>query len=221
MALALLHPRTKDLTGQTFARLRVLEPGPSTKGRQAQWYCQCMCGTRVLVSGAELRKGHSRSCGCLQRDTVRTLNYTHGQSKSPEYLAWKAIKGRCHNPRNASYHKYGARGIYVCEAWRTSFDTFLRDMGPRPSPQHSIDRYPDNNGPYAPDNTRWATVHQQARNKRTTRLLTINGMTQCLQDWLAIYPIKGPTFHARIRLGWTPEDALTTPVHVHTKASFH
>jgi hypothetical protein len=99
---------------------------------------------------------------------------THGLRRSPEYNVWNGMKHRCHNPNYSGYYKYGARGIVVCQEWRDSFEAFYRDMGPRPSPRHSVER-DDNDGPYAPWNCRWATTKEQAYNKRRT--IRVEGKT--------------------------------------------
>lgn len=126
-----------------------------------------------------------------------------------EYKAWEAMKDRCRNPNNSEYPNYGGRGIGVCAAWAESFAAFLADMGPRPSGKHSIDRI-DSNADYFPLNCRWATTKQQARNKRTSHLLTLNGKTQTVADWCEEIGLKYNTVAERIRrYGWTVEQALT------------
>jgi hypothetical protein len=96
-------------------------------------------------------------------------NTTHGMTKSTTYNTWKGMKARCHNPRSKDYPNYGGRGLVVCEQWRTSFEAFLADMGPRPSPRHSLDRR-DNDKGYGPDNCRWITPAEQQHNTRRTQL---------------------------------------------------
>lgn len=120
------------------------------------------------------------------------------------------MRQRCNNPEVRAYPRYGGRGIAVCARW-LSFANFLADMGPRPTPAHTVERI-DNNGPYAPENCRWADRTEQANNTRKNRHLTLNGATRTLAEWSRATGIGTHTIGARIdRLGWSVEMALTTP----------
>lgn len=163
-----------DLTGQRFGNLTVLEyRGKST------WLCRCDCGTEREVRGDHLRYGHSHSCGCLQGPIKH--GHAKGGSRPAEYRAWMNMRQRCKNEADQDFANYGGRGITVCERWQ-EFASFYEDMGPRPSPDHSLDRI-DNDGPYSPDNCRWATRQEQQRNTRRNKLLTYKGKTQCIAEW--------------------------------------
>jgi len=130
--------------------------------------------------------------------------------QSATYRSWASMMTRCFNPRRRQWPDYGGRGITVCERWQTFVD-FLADMGPRPSPKHSLDRYPNNDGPYAPGNVRWATRSEQRRNSRQALVnITADGKTMCLSDWARLTGIERRTISARIyKLGWPPHEAVT------------
>lgn len=154
-----------DLTGQKFHRWEVLEFSRRS-GSHYLWACRCTCGAIKDVSGMNLKSGQSKSCGCLSREMSRSRR-THGHagSKSPTYLVWANLKSRCSNPNVPDYSNYGGRGIGYCERWK-SFEAFLEDMGEQPKGR-TLDRI-DNNLGYSKDNCRWATMKQQAENRRTT-----------------------------------------------------
>jgi hypothetical protein len=198
-----------NLTGLSFDSWTVLYRAPN-RGRDPRWTCQCICGTMRDVYGGHLRNGKSTGCGCLADIRTRERARTHGLTKTPEFHVWVALKDRCYNPNVRNFHRYGGRGITVCDAWRDSFETFYKDMGPRPSAEHSIERR-NNDGPYSRDNCYWATRLEQARNTSHNRYITLNGITKCLKEWLTIVRMGDSTFRARTARGWSEEKALTTP----------
>lgn len=171
-----------------------------------------VCGTIRLVKPSVLADGKGIYCSKPCRAIgIATHGETRKRKVSPEYMTWTSIKTRCLNPRDQHYANYGGRGITICVRWRDSFDAFLADVGRRPSPQHSIDRYPDQNGNYEPGNVRWATTMEQAYNRRTNILLTFDGRTQCLAAWAREFGILPSTLGQRLKR-WDLERALTTPL---------
>lgn len=158
--------------GQIYGNLTVVElwldhDYPSHQ----KWHCKCSCGIDIVAWASSLVSGNTKSCGCLQRKRTSEASTTHGEghTATAEYRCWTHIKTRCYNPRIKNFDCYGGRGITVCERWRDSFENFLADMGRRPSPNHSIDRYPNPDGNYEPSNCRWATRSQQEQNKSKWR----------------------------------------------------
>lgn len=134
----------------------------------------------------------------------------HGMNKSPEHRAWVHMRQRCTNPHKREYPHYGGRGIQVCREWMDSFIAFYSYMGPRPSEKHSIDRI-DVNGHYEPGNVRWATHAEQITNTRVVKLVTIDGRTQSLAAWGRERGLATGQISARVRAGWTLEEAILTP----------
>lgn len=209
--------KLNDLTGRKFGRLTVLSRAENKK-RRATWLCVCDCGKEKTVVGSNLIQGSTTSCGCLRAEvarrsfnkTFKSHGHTCGQFKA-EYKIWNAMVSRCKNASDRSYARYGGRGITIDPRWEKDFLAFVSDIGPRPSPEYSIERK-DNDGPYAPSNCKWATRAEQARNKRNTRFLNIGGRVMTLTEAARISPVTIGAIHARIaKHGWSDERAVLTP----------
>jgi hypothetical protein len=212
--------RTIDLTGRPFGLWTVTAFAGTYQGN-TYWTCQCTCGAVSDVAAHALRRGTSNSCGCQKPEISRQLHTTHGMSSSVEHAIRRAMIQRCTNPNHQDYPLYGGRGITVCEAWRTSFEAFYADMGPRPSPHHTLERL-QNDKPYEPGNVVWDTPATQARNRRSTVLITHEGITLCITDWALRVGMKQHTLAKRLREGWSVAEALTIPVsktHTHLHRS--
>ena len=198
-----------DLDGQRFGRLTVIRRNGISKDRYIKWLCQCECGQQLTVKSSSLKSGHTKSCGCLQKELVSQRSYKHGHKcrnkPSKTYIVWYNMIQRCNNPDNKHYKNYGGRGIKVYQRW-LRFENFLEDMGEQLKGL-TLDRI-DNNGDYCPENCQWSTRTEQQRNKRTNRLITINGITKCLIGWCEYYGLKYQTVCNRLWRGWTPEEAL-------------
>lgn len=198
-----------DMTGKIFGRLTVLRFHGTAKDRQATWVCKCMCGTESIVAGGHLRSGHSKSCGCLSKELLKTGSITHGMSYTSTFGSWKSMLIRCGNPNNPAYKNYGGRGITVCDRWK-SFENFIFDMGEKPNGT-TIDRI-DNDRGYEPGNCRWATVYQQSRNRRSNIWITVDGRSMVAKDWARELGTSQQVITNRIAKGWDAKSACSIKV---------
>ena len=203
-----------DLTNVVFGKLTALSRCPEkSSDNRVQWYCKCSCGNCeiITVTGKSLVSGNTKSCGCQRWITMQSTNRTHGMSHLLEYRVWKAIKERCYYPKHVSYSNYGGRGITVCDEWKDSFETFYKDMGPRPSLRHSIERRKVDES-YSKDNCFWATPIEQANNTRKNIFYTHQGVSRTLAGWCRELNLSYGTIYARINQhNWSFEKAITTP----------
>jgi hypothetical protein len=160
--------KLRDLTGQRFGRLTVIERAMNSPHGMTKWLCKCDCGAEIIARRGNLHTGNTQSCGCWRRDSATAGHIIHGEGKryqtTAEYRCWRNMITRCRNPHNHAFKNYGGRGISICDEW-LDFKCFLADMGRRPSTGFSLDRI-NNDGNYEPGNCRWATRKQQANNKR-------------------------------------------------------
>lgn len=196
-----------DLLGRRFGKLVVVGTATRGKSNKVRWLCVCDCGEEAVVLSNYLRRGDTKSCGCIAPQRCKTK----GASSLPEYKSWQGMKSRCYRIKNTKYKSYGGRGISVCPEWVDSFDRFYEDMGKKPTPLHTIDRI-DNDGDYTPDNCRWATRREQSRNTQRSRFLDYNGVKKNMEDWADEAGLTSGTLSKRLKLGWSMEKALTKPV---------
>jgi hypothetical protein len=208
-----------DLTGRVFGKLTVIDRAENGSQGRIRWNCSCECGGSAVVRSHALNTGHTKSCNCLMRETnsraATALMTTHGASTGKtskkkkwaeiprEYRVWVSMKDRV------------KRNVFVCPEWVNSYETFLADMGEAPSGKHQIDRINNSQG-YCPDNCRWVTPKENARNKTNNSLVEWRGEVKCIAEWEEILcpslGLKSCALHVRINhYGWSVEKAFTTP----------
>lgn len=215
-----------QLTGKKIGRLTVIRQLPDIKCGNRLWLCRCECGKEKVIAANNLnRKARPlKSCGCLKNDKEFIYNrtrgkVTHGFTKHPIYSHWLGMIKRCCDEKNASYRNYGARGIFPCRFIKSSPRNLLELIGDKPTNNHSIDRIDVNLGYNCGScedcksrgmskNIRWATTFEQARNRRTNTLVTIDGITKCAVDWANVAGITPETFYMRMKAGNTGRELL-------------
>jgi len=161
----------------------------------------------------DLKNGHTKSCGCKQKELIRIIQTKHGYKKHPLYSVWGGIKQRCYNKNSPAYPYYGGRGIKVCREWKIDFMSFC-NWALINGWEHglTVDRFPNNDGNYEPSNCRIATVTQQNRNKSGVKFIKYNNETKCLSEWAIYLNMKSVSLNSRLKSGWPIEKAFTTPI---------
>lgn len=199
--------QVEDLTGQVFWNMTVLEYCGTNKRHRSLWRCKCKCGNEKVVVGSELKRGKTKSCGCMNE----TIN---GLYKSRLYRIHHMMKCRCYTESTTAYPIYGGRGIKICDEWlgKNGFMNFYKwAMKNGYEDNLSIDRI-DVNGNYEPDNCRWATHKEQSNNTRSNHIIEFNGESLTVIQWARRLGLNHNTLYKRLRKGWTIEEALNKPV---------
>lgn len=193
----------RDLSNKKFGRLTALYRVYPEDKKGTWWFCKCDCGNTVVVSSGGLIRGDNRTCkNCLDKKVIpkRLMNIFTGMRK------------RCYNTNRQGYKNYGGRGIKICDDWlanRQSFYDWALNNGYKDN--LTIDRI-DNNGNYSPDNCRWISREEQGYNKTTTHYLTYGGVRKSLIEWAKELNIDYDVFRSRVKLGWSMERIISTPV---------
>lgn len=201
-----------DISGQRFGRLITIKrliPSGETRNK---WLCQCDCGNKCLATTSDLRRGKTKSCGCLKKELDKNRNKRHGMSNTSLHKRWRSIKDRCFNSKSKSFKNYGGRGISMCDEWKNSFESFENwALGNGYQENLTIERI-DVDGNYEPKNCCWIPLEEQAKNRRTTRLISFNGETYSIREWSKRLGISESTLYFRLNSGWDIKDAFTIPV---------
>lgn len=198
-----------NCVGQVFGKLTALEClGGNARGHFSYRF-RCDCGNETVARISHVKSGQIKGCGC---SVGRTTKHGHwiGDEPTPEWLAWHTAKNRCTNPNNQAWGDYGGRGIRMCDRWLNDFGAFIADMGPRPSPKHSLDRVNNSLG-YEPGNCAWRTRIEQSRNRRDNRMVEYDGRRVCVTEAMEIAgsPVRIDVVVKRLNAGWRVDDALT------------
>ena len=214
----------KDMIGYRVHRLTVIARG-ETQGKStgAYWICQCDCGNKTNIAGQHLRTGAIKSCGChnskVAKERMKLLSTKHGMCKTRIYKIWTGMCKRCLSTKDKYFHRYGARGITVCDEWSNNFMSFVEWSDKNGYAENlSIDRI-ENNGNYEPSNCRWTTKRVQANNRaregnlKNTRYITYQGVTYVLSEFADKYlTVDMDTFWSRLQRGIPIDQAMSLPI---------
>lgn len=198
---------TYELKGQRFGKLTVLEKA-GKQGTSQLWLCRCDCGNLVKVRANGLVRMGRDSCGCETRKKISQARFLHGETNSALYSVWRGMKKRCLVQTSIGYKNYGGRGIRICDEWKDDYLAFRNWALNNGYKQGlTIDRI-NNNGNYEPSNCRFTDYKKQANNRRSNRLLSVNGETKTIQEWADIMGVQRSLIANRKRMGWSDYDAV-------------
>lgn len=199
-----LPSRVENLIGHKYGRLTVISFAGYNKHQRTLWQCRCECGAITVVQGSCMRSGHTKSCGCLEKETKKKNNLKHGLRRHPLYGRWLNVKDRCLNPHNSHYKDYGGRGIEICQEWKDDFKSFY-DWAVSNGYEKglSIERIDVNKG-YNPENCTWITLAEQAKNKRNSLWIDDNGVKKKVHDIAKENGLAPSTIYNRIQRGKNP-----------------
>ena len=198
-------PIVVDIVGKKYNKLTVIMKTGRNKRGKTLYLCRCDCGEEPIIVGSKIKNGATKSCGCAKLGHGQAL-----EGGTSEYNIWRSMKQRCSNSKDKSYPRYGGRGIKVCKRWTNSFENFIKDVGERPTSEHSIDRK-KNDGNYEPTNCKWSTRKEQANNTRTNRIIEYNGIKKTLSEWSESTGLSIRCIKWRLDNNWTVKKALITP----------
>ncbi|UGO47741.1 HNH homing endonuclease [Bacillus phage vB_BanH_McCartney] len=204
---------TDDYIGKKYNRLTIISYVGVNKQGYKTFKCTCECGAEKNVTLTKLKRGDTKSCGCLTLDRTKETNIKHGKRHTRLYNIWRGMKLRCDNENDPNYINYGGRGIAICNEWY-DFETFYTwATGHGYADNLTIERVDVNQG-YYPENCTWANATEQSRNRRSNKYITLFEETKTLVEWLQDErtAMSRDTYNARVRKGWSPEKSLTTPV---------
>ncbi len=211
------HRYAKDITGQKFGKLtaikidKVKRNGHTTS---TYWLCQCDCGNLTSVEASRLKRGYTKSCGCIRgKCSEYAVNGKIPDNQKRLYRIWIGMKSRCYNSNSTTYKDYGGRGIFVCDEWVNDFHAFyVWSLRNGYSEKLTIDRI-DTNGNYEPLNCRWITQKEQSNNTRKNIVIEYNGESHTFSEWMELLNLDYHVIYGRIyTLGWTVERAFETPI---------
>lgn len=201
-----------NILGKRFGSLTVTKKLEMNNHREMEWLCLCDCGNEHISTTNRLKKGQTTCCHSCAMKKISISNRKHGMEPRKLFHAYTNMKTRCYNSNYFLYHRYGGRGIQVCDEWLHSFSNFRSwalDNGY--SEELTLDRI-DNDGDYTPTNCRWVTVREQSNNRHTNRILTLNGEKDTMANWARRTNLPYWVIQERLdRYGWSEEEALTHP----------
>lgn len=198
--------RFENLEGKKFNYLTVIERVKKENSKQTYWKCKCECGNITITTSPHLKDGHTRSCGCLQKQKMKEIMTTHNLSNTRIFKIWCGIKDRTMRTTHKSHKNYGAKGIKMCDEWMNSFEAFYNWAINNGYQEYlTIDRI-NNNDDYKPNNCRWITMKAQQNNRTNNHNITYKGITHTMKEWSEILGINYTTLSMRLnKYNWSVE----------------